>query len=396
MLEALKRYAFLLALAGGVIVIAGAVVALVYSFYMGPAAAVRQDLKGTRTRAKALLDGTIYSDRLVEQMKAQVARRKKQYDELLDYLRDLGARRKPLVEDLFPMSTEPSLRHSFKSAYDARLEQYMETLNATVPMKPESSRRGKGATGPELDAARKEARQHTMYAHPVNSFFRPKWVEEQGAPSLTLCRYGQEDIWLMDDLVSILAGMNEEVLRQKQQAEQQKPEDQRQQIKAVVQHAPVKELVAIRIGGGEATLKGLKMEGTSGRYRPEKGTRRGERVPTLSGRRSDLGFYKVLPWRLGVVVEAKYAGELLRRLRGTESHLSVEAYRMRPITLASFERTSDLLAYCREDYGDEGVVHLQVVGESLIFQLEGGRVTTRPGVGRGRSEEEKKTEDAEA
>jgi len=67
---------------------------------------------------------------------------------------------------------------------------------------------------------------------------------------------------------------------------------------------------------------------------------------------------------------------------------------MWPITYASFQRADDLLAYRREDYGDEGVVRLQVVGESLIFQLEGGRVTTPPGVVSGRSDE-KKTEGSE-
>jgi len=388
MLETLKRYAFLFALAGGVVVIGGAGVALVYTLYVGPAAEIRQDLRSTRSRADTLLKGTIYSDNLVEQMKEQVAKRKKQYVELLDYIRHLGAQRKPLVEDLFPTSTETSLRHSFKAAYDARLKAYMETLNATVPMRPETRGRRRDADDAELQAAREEARKHTMYAHPTNSFFRPEWVGAQGAPSLTQCRYGQEDIWLMDDLVRILAKMNQEILDQKSSA---RPGE----IKSVIQHAPVKELVVIRIGGKYAILEDVKeMASTAGRYRPEKGGRQHERLPTLSGRRSDLGFYKVLPWRLGLVVEAKYAGELLRRLRGTESLLSVEAYRMQPITLASFQRADDLLAYRREDYGTAGVVRLQVVGESLIFQLEGGRVTTPLSVRRGRNEE-KQTEGAE-
>ncbi|MFO8013005.1 MAG: hypothetical protein R6X20_06825 [Phycisphaerae bacterium] len=396
MLDLLKRQAFLFSLVGGVVAIAAAVLVLVYLLYMGPTSGVRGDLQSTRSQAQTLLGGPIFSDSLVEQMKQQVEQRKKQYVELLDYLRELGARRKPLVENLFPTSTEISLRHSFKSAYDARLNEYMERLNATLPMQPESTGRDKEAARAELQDAMEEAAKHTMYAHPVNSFFRPEWVGEQEAPGLSLCRYGQEDIWLMDDLVNILSTMNEEVLQQKQRAEQEKPAGERRPIKAVIQHAPVKELRAIRIGGRYAKLDDVKMQATSGRYRPPEGAGRGERVPTISGRRSDLGFYKVLPWRLGVIVEAKYAGELIRRLRGTESLLSVEAYRMWPITYATFERTTDLLAYSREDYGDEGVVWLQVVGESLIFQLEGGRVTTQDGVGRGESEEAKQPEGAEA
>jgi len=395
MFDTLKRHAFLGALVGGVIVIAVTVVVLVYVFYMGPSREIRRDLESARSQSRMLLGGTIFSDSLVEQMKAQVAQREKQYSQLLDYVRQLGAQRKPLVENLFPTSTEISLRHSFKSGYDARLEAFMEELNATVPMWPESSGRDNEATEAELEAAMEQARSHTMFAHPRNSFFRPEWVEKQEAPSLTLCRYGQENIWLMEDLVGILAKMNEEVLQAKRRAEQQKPADQRQEVKAVIQYAPLKELVAIRIGGKYSKLDDVKMQGTSGRYRPPEVSGGAERLATLSGRRSAPGFYKILPWRLGVVVEARYAGELLRRLRGTESLLSVEAYRMRPITYASFERATGLLAHRREDYGEAGVVRLQVVGESLIFQLEGGRVTTPAGLERGQKEE-KETEGSRA
>jgi hypothetical protein len=396
MFDMVKRHAFLFSLVGGVVVIAVGVFALVYFLYMGPTSGLRRDLQSTRSQAQSLLGNPIFSDSLVEQMKEQVAQRKKQYGELLDYLRQLGAQRTPLVENLFPTSTEISLRHSFKSAYDARLQQYMERLNATLPMRPEATGRDKDAARAELQDAMDEAAGHTMYAHPGNSFFRPEWVGEQEAPSLSLCRYGQEDIWLMDDLVGILSTMNKEILDAKQRADRQRPSDEQRGVKPVIRYAPVKELQAIRIGGRYAKLDEVKMQATSARYRPPETAGRGERVPTISGRRSDLGFYKVLPWSMSVVVEAKYAGELVRRLRGTESLLSVEAYRMWPITYASFERATDLLAYRREDYGDEGVVHLQVVGESLIFQLEGGRVTTQDGVGTGETEEEKPPEGSEA
>jgi len=395
MLETLKRHAFLVSLVGGVVGIGLAVGLLVYFFYMAPTSQIRSDLRSTGSQAKSLLDGTIFSESLVEQMKEQVAQRKTQYEELLGYIRDLGAQRKPLVENLFPTSTEISLRHSFKAAYDAKIQAFMEKLNATIPMRPEARSGDKEAASDELRAAMKEALSHTMYAHPTNSFFRPEWVAEQEAPNLTLCRYGQEDIWLMDDLVNIVAKMNQDILQEKR-AEVQKAGGKPEEIQAVIQHVPVKELVAIRIGGKDAKLDDVKMQTTPTRYRPPEAGSRGIRVPSLSGRWSDRGFYEVLPWRLGVVVEAQYAGELLRRLRGTESLLSVEAYRMWPITYASFERANDLLAYRREDYGDAGVVLLQVVGESLIFQLEGGRVTTAASAGRTEGEEEEEKEKTDA
>jgi hypothetical protein len=143
----------------------------------------------------------------------------------------------------------------------------------------------------------------------------------------------------------------------------------------VIANAPVKELVAIEIGGKDAVIEGVGMQTISGRYRPP--AARGDRLATLSGRTSKPGMYQILPWSLDVVVEAKYAGELLRRIRGTESFLSVEAYRLEPITRTSFDRArNELLAYAREDYGTEGVVRLRVVGESLAFELAGGRITT--------------------
>lgn len=396
MLETVKRHLFLVALAGGVVILGAAIFATVYFLYMGPTTETRGDLRSTVSQSQSLLNGTIFSDSLVEQMKEQVAQRKEQYAGLLDYMRELGAKREPLVKDLFPTSTEISLRHSFKSAYTARIQKYMERLNATVPVRPEGARRGDRDTAQaELRQARNEAMEHAMYAHPVNSFFVPEWVGQQEAPSLDMCRYGQEDIWLMDDLVDVLARMNDEILVEKRLAEEKKPPDQRNPIEAVIRHVPVKELKGILIGGKEATLEDEKMQGTAGRYRPPEGGVRSGRIPTLSGRRSEFGFYKVLPWRLTVVVEARYAGELVRRLTGTESLLSVGAYRMTPITEASFDKMGDLMAYSRDDYGKPGVVLLQVVGESLIFQLEGGRITTLDGVPRDLDQQEAEQETTE-
>jgi len=81
----------------------------------------------------------------------------------------------------------------------------------------------------------------------------------------------------------------------------------------------------------------------------------------------------VLPFRLAVVVESRYSGELIRRLRGTESFISVEAFRIKPLS----ENAKELMAP-RKDYGQQAIDRVEVVAESLLFQLEGGRVTTAP------------------
>jgi len=365
MFDTLKRHAFLFALAGGVLVIALAVGLLTYFVYMGPNTEVRRDLRSTASKTKGLLGGTIYSSNLVEEMAAQVEQRQQQYAGLLEKLRQLGAARKPLVDALFPTSTEISLRHSFKSAYDRRLDEFMEELNAGFPLMPERGRGKDPEAASEIKTAHEEALQRTMYAHPRASFSRPDWVDKQDAPSLTLCRYGQEDIWLMEDLIRTMAKLNRDILAEKR--------GQDPDLKPVIANAPLKELISIGIGGKFDTLPESGMQSLAGRYRPV--DVRGGRVPTLSGLASSPGFYQVLPWRLDLVVEAKYAGELLRRLRGTESFLSVEASRMQPITYAIFASANDLLAYQREDYGEAGVLRLQVVGESLVFELQGGRIT---------------------
>jgi len=147
---------------------------------------------------------------------------------------------------------------------------------------------------------------------------------------------------------------------------------------AVIRNVPIKELVEIRIGAGVATLEGLRGGAGGVRYLPSS-VPEGAVVPTLSGRLSKPGFYRVLPFRLAVVIESRRSGELLRRLKGTESFLSVDAWHMKPIVPEAFERfRGSLLASLREVYGTGGVVLLEVVGESLVFQLAGGRVTNPP------------------
>ena len=374
MMETIKRHAFLLGLAAGVVVISLAVVLMVYFVYVSPNEATRRMLTSTRSRAMALGKGKLFSEDLVNQMAEQVGRRKKQYDELLGYVKSLGAARKPLIEGLFPTSTDVNLRHRFKAAYDDALGRFMKRLGAGTPTLPVRTgrRSGKGETDDRaLAEARDKYRKFTMFVHPKQSFERPSWVDDpKEPPSPEEARFGQEDIWLMEDIVETIARMNDDVLKNKNAT-------------PVVANAPVKELIEISIGCGSATLSNTKMQSTSERYRPAytpaaRGGSGGQegRAPTLSGRYSKHGFYLVLPWRLAVVVEARYAGELIRRIKGGETFLGVEAWSMNPITATSFEQTRNLTANLRDDYGKQGIAYMEVVGESLVCQLPGGRVTT--------------------
>ena len=357
MMEFVKRHAFLLVLGAGFVVIASAVLVTVQVGYRGPGSGLEAKLVRTEQAARALLASPLYGEKLIEKMSEEVKQRQARYEEILDYVRKLGHARKPLIEGLFPKSTDESLRHKFKAEYDPALDRFMKTLGASHPLLPEDT--------PEAEKAGrlKKFDQATMFAHPQQSFVRPDWVDKAEAPTLDKCAVAQEDLWLMSDLVDILAAMNRDSLAGQP---------------AVIRNVPIKELVEIRIGSGVATLEGSRGGAGGVRYLPSS-VPEGAVVPTLSGRLSKPGFYRVLPFRLAVVIESRRSGELLRRLKGTESFLSVDAWHMKPIVPEAFERfQGSLLASLREVYGKGGVVLLEVVGESLVFQLAGGRVTNPP------------------
>ena len=356
MKELLKRHAFLLALSGGLVVLAAAIWLTVYFVYTVPAGRVRRELDRAARDAEELLGKPLYSQTLIDQIAEEVKRRKARYDEILDFKRELGRTRKPLVPGLFPVSTDVNLRHSFKAEYDAALRGYMGRLKADEPI-PQAN-----LDEADRAAAVKKFAQARMYAHAKLSFVRPDWVDKAEAPSLDACREAQEDLWLMEDLVGVIARVNEEVSG----------------ASATIQSVPVKELMQIQIGAAFATLEGTKLGGT-GRYRPAAGAGQATgTAPALSGRYSRPGFYQVLPWRLVVVADAHQWGELVRRLKGTESFLSVEAWHLKPIVERTVEGSRTFLASSREVYGQGGVVLLEIVGEALVFQLPGGRVTNPP------------------
>ncbi|MGB2997691.1 MAG: hypothetical protein WBC59_03535 [Phycisphaerae bacterium] len=358
MMNFVKRHGFLLGLAGAFLIVVILVGLIVQFQYRRPAGRIRKQLDSAARQAKDLGSRPLYTEQVVADMAKEVAVRKERYQEVLDAIREMGIRREPLVEGLFPVSTDANLRHSFKAAYDDVLRGFAEHLGAVNPMVPAD------ASDAEKENKIGQIEKAAMYTDPKRSFSRPDWVDKPEAPSLAMCRQAQEDIWLMEDLVRIIADLNEEFLGEK----------------PAIRNAPVKELVEIRIGGSYAVLEGSGMSAASGRYRMATSTRRpGEspRALTLTGRVSEPGFYRALPFSLVVVVESRLCGELIRRLKGTESFFTVEAWRLEPIIEITFERSGGLLATEREEYGSAGVVLLRVVGESLIFELQGGgRVTT--------------------
>ncbi|MGB2974544.1 MAG: hypothetical protein WBD18_00710 [Phycisphaerae bacterium] len=354
MKELLKRHAFLLALGGGVVVLAAAVVLTVYFVGTVPGGRVKKQLQRTKLDAEDLLAKPLYGQNLIKEIAKKVKERQGRYDELLNCIRKLGREeKKPLVPGLFPVSTDVNLRHSFKAEYDAALRGFMARLKAVQPTLAENLAEA------DRPAEERKFEQATMYAHEKLSFLRPDWVDKAEAPPLEACQEAQEDLWLMEDLVNIIAKMNEDLGGPS----------------ATVRDVPIKELMEILIGGPSATMEGMKVGGTT-RYRPPAapGQPPGS-APTLTGRYSQPGLYHVLPFRLVVVADSRKAGELLRRLKGTESFLNVEAWHMKPVMDRTVEGSKAFLAKSRQVYGPGGVVLLEVVGESLVFQLPGGRVT---------------------
>jgi hypothetical protein len=363
MMETIKRHLFLVALGGGVAVVVLTVCLATYFGYVAPNTKLRKSYESTQDLATKMKQSPIYTAELIAELAKQDDLRKAQYADILNAIRKEGAARKPLVAGVFPMTTDSGKRLDFKNKYDAELQRFAKELRA-VP-----------APGLEKEGMRSDE-EGAMYIHPKLSFFRPDWVGRAEAPSIDKVREGQENLWLMEDVVSILKKMNEDL----------RPKDQRPSVA----YSPVKEIGEIKIGCDFAVLAGSKMAAGMGRYMStlpaarkaddKKEAKEGEkgeappRAPTLSGRWSVPGFYQVLPFRMVVMVESRYTGELIRRLKGTESFISVEASRMRPVSDSSKE-----LMGPRKDYGTQQAIdRLEVVCESLVFQLEGGRVTTAP------------------
>lgn len=384
MMDFAKRHLFLLGLGAGVLALAVLILLLVQFGYRSPNAAMEAQLGGAVRRAQSLGGGTLYDEAVVEALKAAVQERRTRYEETLAYIAKRGRERKVLVPNLFPTTTDTTLLHTCKTEYKAALERFMARLGAVDPTLP--------ADAPEAVKMAKldEINKAVMLVNPGYAFHRPDWVDKPEAPNLDLVRYGQENLWLMEDLVEIVAKTNEAYIGQKPRT---------------IANAVIKELLEIRIGNDQAILEGGRGAGGAGRYRGAAGAE-GVREASLTGRASRPGFCLVLPWRVVVVADARIFGDLMRRLKDRETFLTVDGALVEPITEKAFAQgskqfnVSDL-----KQYGGAPVVRLTLTGESLVLQLPEGRVTTPPEVlqaaaqkkaeaGAAKTEEVKKAEEA--
>ncbi len=364
-MDFLKRHGFLLGLVAGTVVLSVGLGLFFHLTYRQENMEIRGTLESAVRRGRGILQGPIFTEAVVEEMAARVETINDHYWAILEAIREQGAALEPLVPGLLPVSTRLELRHRFRAEYSDKLKDFFQQLGAANPTPPQR------ATADEAVDIREQAMEATMYAHPELAFVRPGWVDRPEAPSVQVCRLAQEDAWLMQDLVDIIARANRELGGGRP---------------VTVKTAPIKELVEIRIGAEGSVLGGTEMAGSGGRYRGPGRVGLGlstetDRQPTVTGIGSVDGFYRALPWRLVVVMDAARIGDLLGRLRGTPSHLMVEAWRMRPVTEGSIAKFRDLLAESRLEYGMGPVARLEVVGTALIFQLEGGRITVVPGEG---------------
>jgi hypothetical protein len=362
-MEFVRRHSFLLGLvAGTAVVVLG--VGLFFQFgYRAKSGSLIERIERAKRQAEDLRRGKIYTENAVAEMAARVQLVQGRRQAILAQIAAMGAARTPLVPDLFPESPQIDPRHMFKAVYRAKLQEFMSFLNAFNPTAPAEE------TPQQTEARERAMAKATLFAHLDLSFVRPDWLDKAEAPGFEECRTAQEDYWLMEDLVRVIARLNAECV---------------QGGAASVKTAAVKELVEVRIGAQHAALKGVAMATQGGRYLVRKSGTGAAETPT--GRFSDEGFYLVLPWRLVVVARSDWSGELVRRLKGTESFLTVLALRVVPITKKSQESYPGLLARSREAYGQGGVVLMEIVGESLVFQLKGGRVTTPRGAARDQSD----------
>lgn len=293
--------------------------------------------------------------------------------DIVDYIRQMGAERKPAVDQLFP-SPPPKKADLqlglMKDTYEDELQRLMNTLGA-VDVEDE-------------DTPAEELLKAGVFASLEESFHKPKWLEGMGLPTIVQAREGQENLWLTEDIVNAIKIVNDNFFGSK--AGQGRPQ--------TVANAPIKQLLGLRIGDGHASLK--KGGGARGkRYRratgkrarasrtrhPKTKTPQPEKVPeaeSLTGHASENPLYNVLPFRLDVIADNELGGMLIRELAGGESFITIEAVSIEAVDRESIAKPrSDGLKVAKL-YGSRGLVRLIIIGESLVFELPGGRVTTPP------------------
>ena len=110
MMETIKRHLFLVALGGGVAVVALTVCLVTYFVYVAPNTKLRKSYESTQDLATKMKQSPIYTAELIAELAKQDDLRKAQYADILNAIRKEGAARKPLVAGVFPTTTDSGKR----------------------------------------------------------------------------------------------------------------------------------------------------------------------------------------------------------------------------------------------------------------------------------------------
>jgi len=332
-----------------------------------------------------------YNDDAVRVLGDAAAYRQKEFEEAQKDLKMAGSW-DVLVPGIFPEYRESTQVYEFKNRYPARLAALMQTLNAGDPAQLVG-----GATI-----------QVSMLAKP-DVFYTAPWIPERNLKSkaevMADLRNSQDDLWLQQDICLAIKRANDVFF--------DSPDGQK--LGRTVAAAVVKELHEIGIGrqfdqvpaggkgfsavyaansprfryvlggGGPGPLGvatgGAGPSGSKTEF-PEAGN---VRAPTLTGHagNNNGGRYRVLPFRIAVVADAGNYLELVRQLGGTRSFITVEnvQYSIIPESEAGYRSNGVFVTQPRqrlEVYGRRALAHVVITGESLIFEVPGGRPTLEP------------------
>jgi hypothetical protein len=294
-----------------------------------------------------------------------------------------GQRWPLLVSGILPDWPGEGKVFEFKALYRQKIQEFMKTLNAVDV---------EDLVGGDITA--------TMFAK-EERFFAAQWIIETQLIRdrdimMEGLRQAQDDIYIQEDIVEAIKRTNDFYFES-----MKLPDSER-----TVKNAVVKELVQIGIGRdydrlpsstkpdspGYNVMSGgrdrvVESKGPSGLVpgqTAQAGEVPGKRFAGMTGHASNNNGekYRVMPFRLVVIVDAGNYQELLRQLGGTRSFFIVEQVRFEIIPeidagykgyeLAMQEASSRLLYY-----GKRPIAQLVLVGESLIFN-DTGRPTLKP------------------
>jgi len=374
-MEFVKRHWWLVATLAAMVVLAGSAIALwvVFNRQMGQREAV---LKKSRDFLRP--STAYYNEKAAGVLEGATAYRQKQLDEMMSFVKQPNEWQ-PLIPGIFPRYQADTQVLNFRLAYQAKLRQFMKELGA-------------------VNAAESPLgiREATMFSS-EKAFHKATWIDDplvSSSPDVVmqhLCE-SQNDLWLMEEIVRIIKDTNNDYFR-----DTKIESENRKVAKAVIKEllkleigAQVLELAATAMGrdhryltvsGGTTPYGGAGLAATA--EEPEVDVR----AKTLTGRASNNngGVYKVLPFRVTVIADAGNYLELVRRLSGTRSFLTVDKvryevvcetenmYRQAGLTCPNLN-VSDRV----EIYGLRPLANVVITGESLVFQVPGARPTVLP------------------